>query len=371
METKILPGSYPMNGGDGEVSYARNSQCQKRAVDDAKKIINEAIADLIDIKNLQKSSNRFLIADLGCAAGPNTFFAVQNIIEAVDNKCKTMQKNDPEPDHQYQTIEYQVFFNDRIDNDFNTLFRSLPCSSSRPYFAVGVPGSFYGRLFPKQSIHFMHSSNTLNWLSRVPDHVGDINSPAWNGNSIFCRGDNKEVAEAYLNQYKKDMEVFLNARAEELVAEGLLALVAVGGRPSGVPLCQINMGKTYEFLGSCLFDMAAEGIISKEKVESLNLPQYYPTASEMEELINKNGRFSIEKMETFPGPGEHFHNVQTWSMIVRAGFEAIVQNHFGNEMVDEFFHRYTKKHAENLSIFYGITKLVQINIILKRKVCSK
>ncbi|OMO73345.1 SAM dependent carboxyl methyltransferase [Corchorus olitorius] len=118
----------------------------------------------------------------------------------------------------------------------------------------------------------------------------------------------------------------------------------------------------------------SQGIISKEKVESLNLPQYYPTESEMEELINKNGRFSIEKMETFPGPGEHFRNVQTWSMIVRAGFEAIVQNHFGNEMVDEFFHRYTKKHAENLSIFYGddvITKLVQINIILKRKVCSK
>ncbi|XWS30773.1 hypothetical protein CRYUN_Cryun23aG0018300 [Craigia yunnanensis] len=362
MENKILLGSYPMNGGDGKVSYARNSQAQRRAVDAAKKIITEAIADLLDIENLTlESSNRFQIADLGCATGPNTFFAVQNIIEAVDHNYKTKHRNP-------QTLEYQVFFSDRIDNDFNTLFKSLP--SSRPYFAVGVPGSFYGRLFPKGSIHFIHSSNSLNWLSRVPNYVGDINSPAWNGNSIYCRGGAKEVAEAYSSQYKEDMEIFLNARAEELVGEGLMALV-LGGRQNGVPLCQTNMGKTYDFLESCLFDMANEGIISKEKVESLNLPQYYPSDREIEELINNNGYFSIEKMETFRGPGKHFYDVEMWSLIVRAGFEAIVQNQFGNEMVEEFFDRYTKKHADNLFIFDGndVKSLLQINIVLKRKVC--
>ncbi|XP_017974830.1 PREDICTED: probable S-adenosylmethionine-dependent methyltransferase At5g37990 [Theobroma cacao] len=362
MESKILPGSYPMNGGDGKVRYARNSQTQRRAVDDAKKIISEAIADLLDIENLTlESSNRFQIADLGCATGPNTFYAVENIIEAVANKYKTLHKNP-------QTLEYQVFFSDRIDNDFNTLFRSFPFP--RPYFAVGVPGSFYGRLFPAESIHFMHSSNSLNWLSRVPNYVGDINSPAWNGSSIYCRGDAKEVAEAYSSQYKKDMETFLNARAQELVVEGLMALV-LGGRQDGVPLCQTNMGKTYDFLGSCLFDMATEGIISKEKVESLNLPQYYPSISEIEELINTNGCFCIEKMETFPGPGKHFYDVQMWSMIVRAGFEAILQNHFGSEMVEDFFERYAKKHADNLFMFDGndVQNLLQINIVLKPKVC--
>ncbi|KAK6279824.1 hypothetical protein POUND7_020091, partial [Theobroma cacao] len=180
----------------------------------------------------------------------------------------------------------------------------------------------------------------------------------------------KEVAEAYSSQYKKDMETFLNARAQELVGEGLMALV-LGGRQDGVPLCQTNMGKTYDFLGSCLFDMATEGIISKEKVESLNLPQYYPSSSEIEELININGCFCIEKMETFPGPGKHFYDVQMWSMIVRAGFEAILQNHFGSEMVEDFFERYAKKHADNLFMFDGndVQNLLQINIVLKPKVC--
>ncbi|XVF71526.1 hypothetical protein PTKIN_Ptkin12aG0045000 [Pterospermum kingtungense] len=251
-------------GGVGEVSYARNSQVQRRAVDDAKKFISESIFDLLDIENLSlESSNRFQIADLGCVTGPNTFFAVQNIIEAVDQNYKTKHRN-------LQTLEYHVFFSDRVDNDFNTLFRTLP--SSRPYFAVGVPGSFYGRLFPKESIHIMYSSNSLNWLSRVPNYVVDINSPVWNGNSIYYR--------------------------EELVGKGLMALV-LAGRQNGLPLCQTGIGKSFDLLGSCLFDMANEGIISKEKVESLNLPLNDPSEGEIVELINNDWGFSIEKMRHF------------------------------------------------------------------------
>ena len=36
-----------------------------------------------------------------------------------------------------------------------------------PYFVAGVPGSFYGRLFPRNSLHFAHSSYCLMWLSQV------------------------------------------------------------------------------------------------------------------------------------------------------------------------------------------------------------
>ncbi|OMO70863.1 SAM dependent carboxyl methyltransferase [Corchorus capsularis] len=114
-------------------------------------------------------------------------------------------------------------------------------------------------------------------------------------------------------------------------------------------------------------------MISKEKLESFNLPQYYPTESEIEELIDLNGCFSIEKIETILGPAEYFYNAQIWSMIVRAALESVLQNHFGNEMVEELFQRYPKKHAENLIIFErdDVKKVGQINIVLKRKVYSK
>ncbi|XP_022770010.1 probable S-adenosylmethionine-dependent methyltransferase At5g38780 [Durio zibethinus] len=361
-ETEVLPESYPMNGGDGKVSYARNSFAQRTSVDASKKFISEAIADLLDteLNPILDSSIRFQIADLGCATGPNTFYAVQNIIEAINSKY-SMNKH-----QKSQALEYQVFFNDHTNNDFNTLFRSLPLP--RPYFPVAVPGSFYGRLFPKDSIHLMHSSNSLNWLSRVPKDVGDINSPAWNGDSIYCTGTAKEVVEAYSNQYKKDMNNFLNARALELVAGGLLVLV-VGGVPNCVSLNQTGIGKDYEIIGSCLVDMANKGLISKEKVKSFNLPLYYPSPNEIEKLIEDNGCFGIERMETFPGKGKHIHNSQMWPMIVRAAFEAIISNHFGNEMVEELFGYYSKNHMDKVSIFNGddVISLLHLNIVLKRK----
>lgn len=82
---------------------------------------------------------------------------MQNIIDSVELK---FQHECP------AAIEFQVFFNDHSDNDFNTLFKSLP--QSRSYYAAGVPGSFYSSLFPKSSLHFVHSSYTLHWLSKVP-----------------------------------------------------------------------------------------------------------------------------------------------------------------------------------------------------------
>ncbi|PQQ15531.1 putative S-adenosylmethionine-dependent methyltransferase [Prunus yedoensis var. nudiflora] len=178
--------AYPMTGGDGPNSYAKNSTLQRGAGDAAKELLNEAIAEKLDI-DILSSSNTFHIADLGCSVGPNTFFAVENIIEAVKFKFQSQGLNSQIP-------EFQVFFNDHTQNDFNMLFRSLP--QNRQYYAAGVPGSFYGRLFPNASIHFFHSSYALQWLSRVPKEVVDKNSPAWNKGRIHYSNSTDEVVRA-------------------------------------------------------------------------------------------------------------------------------------------------------------------------------
>ncbi|KAF8369993.1 hypothetical protein HHK36_031978 [Tetracentron sinense] len=188
----------------------------------------------------------FRIADLGCSVGPNTFIAVQNIIEGVELKYQTLDHNSCIP-------EFQVFFNDHVANDFNTLFTSLP--PDRRYFAAGVPGSFYDRLFPAVSLHFVHATYALHWLSMVPKEVVDINSPAWNKGRIQYTGAPNEVSEAYSAQYAKDMESFLCARAQELASGGLMALL-IAAIPNGTLHSQSTLGMMFDLLGSCLMDMA-------------------------------------------------------------------------------------------------------------------
>ncbi|XP_028757827.1 farnesoic acid carboxyl-O-methyltransferase-like [Neltuma alba] len=142
----VFPKSYVMKGGEGPHSYAQNSTGQKSAIEAAKHHLQNAVTKKFDFKAISASSkNLICIADLGCSTGPNTFIAIQNIIEAIQFKCQSQNQSTP---------EILVFFNDQASNDFNTLFQNLP--PNRNYFAAGIPGSFYGRLFPKKPAFSSH-----------------------------------------------------------------------------------------------------------------------------------------------------------------------------------------------------------------------
>lgn len=106
------------------------------------------------------------IADLGCSSGPNTLMVVTEVINIMDATCRKSGSSLP---------ELRISLNDLPGNDFNDLFRSLPEfyrkvkeeKGSENCYVAGVPGSFYGRLFPLKSMHFFHSSSSLHWLSQV------------------------------------------------------------------------------------------------------------------------------------------------------------------------------------------------------------
>ncbi|KAK9278614.1 hypothetical protein L1049_028187 [Liquidambar formosana] len=327
--------AYPMKGGDGLYSYTKNSYYQREIANAAKGLINEAIAEELDFK-ISPSSNTFRIADLGCSVGPNTFFSVQNIVEAVELKYQSQGLNSRVP-------EFQVFFNDHALNDFNTLFTSLP--PDRRYYAAGVPGSFYGRLFPDESLFFVHSSFALHWLSKVPEEVVDKSSPAWNKGRIYYSNAADEVAKAYSTQYAEDMECFFHARAQEIVCGGLIVLI-VPGRPNGTPHSHVISNRTYDLVGSCLMDMAKKGLVSEEKVDSFNIPIYNASPQELEAAIDRNGCFSIEMMASLPPvkstsptpPSGH-----ALSMHMRAALEGLIKEHFGHGILDELFDSYAKK----------------------------
>ncbi|CAL5400060.1 unnamed protein product [Camellia sinensis] len=357
MESK----AFPMNGGDGTYSYTKNSQYQRTSSDSVKEMIKDAIVDKFDITSLSFSSNTIRIADLGCSVGPNTFIAMQNVLEAMEMKFHSQNVTSEMP-------EFQLFFSDHTSNDFNRLFSSLP--PDRQYFATGVPGSFHGRLFPKSSLHFVHSSIALHWLSKVPEELLDKSCPAWNKGRIHCTSAPKEVINAYTTQFAKDMETFFNARADEIEVGGMM-IVTLPALPNMHDHAHHPVGVLFLALEQSLVDMVKAGSISEDELDSFNLPLYSPSPDEMNQLVEKNGCFSIERMElTNPAAKTDGASINIPALIMhlRAGFEAVFTKHFGKKIVEELFERTLNKSAVISSQFEASLKIgSQLFLVLKRK----
>ncbi|KAI4352141.1 hypothetical protein L6164_006422 [Bauhinia variegata] len=342
VEGMHIPKSYTMNGGDGPRSYTKNSSYQRTVIEESKDLINEPIEGNLDIETTCLSGTKiFAIADLGCSVGQNTFVAVQNIIEAIENKYLSKIQN-------RLSLEFQVLFNDHSSNDFNTLFRSLP--PPHKYYAAGVPGSFYHRLFPKSSLHFVHCSYALHWMSRVPEQVLDCKSPAWDKNKVHYMNASEELHKAYSAQFKNDMESFLNARAEELVDGGLMVIV-LPNQPNESNLLENARAMIYGIIESCLYEMVKLGSISQENVESFYLPLYFPSSKEFAEFIRKNGKFSIERMGTMTKHMSYLNpSVELVVRTTRAALEGLFKEQFGEEDTDEFFEHFRMKLAETFHL---------------------
>ena len=135
---------------------------QQKMISSTKPIREEAIVSFCRETRVPRS---LAIADLGCSCGPTTFLAIHELIETVEKICRELNHESP---------EYIIYLNDLPSNDFNTIFKSLESfkqnlsnENNGPCYINGVPGSFYGRSFPTESLHFVHSSYSLHWISKV------------------------------------------------------------------------------------------------------------------------------------------------------------------------------------------------------------
>ncbi|XP_059648673.1 benzoate carboxyl methyltransferase-like [Cornus florida] len=358
-----------MNAGNGETSYAKNSILQKKVMLKAQPLLEDTLNDMYN----EDFPKCFKIADLGCSSGPNTLFVISEIINTIHGLC---QQNNSKPP------EFQVYLNDLPDNDFNTIFKSLPVfyeklKKSRgeelsPCFVSGSPGSFYDRLFPTSSLHFVHSSYSVHWLSKVPERL-DNNK----GNIIYMtKTSNFHVFEAYLKQFQNDFSTFLRLRSEEIIPGGRMVLT-FRGRSTADPTSK-DSPTLNEILQESLLNMVAEGLIEEAQVDSFNLPIYAPYKDEVKAIIHKEASFTLDRLDTFEvdwdsrdkDDDKHYifdkqtsgENVARWS---RAIWEPILANHFGETVIDELFARFAKHVAEHLSAEKA--KIFSIVISLRKK----
>ncbi|KAJ6854763.1 hypothetical protein NC651_039656 [Populus alba x Populus x berolinensis] len=279
----------------------------------------------------------FKLADLGCSSGPNTLLFVSEIMDVVYELCQQLNCKLP---------EFQVFLNDLPGNDFNAVFKSLPFLYDKfgkekrdlygqHCFITGVPGSFYHRLFPSKSLHFFHSSYSLHWLSKV----------------ILLS--------------------FLRLRSEEIIQGGRVVLTIIGRSiddPRSEDCCLY-----WELLAKSLLDLAAKGLVVETDSDTFNLPYYNPYEGEVREIIEMEGSFDIDKLETFAINWDANDDISNKDFvfekdqcgrnvanIVRAVAEPMLVSHFGDDIIDELFKRYAEYVGEHLCV----EKTKHINIVL-------
>ncbi|XP_057990577.1 probable jasmonic acid carboxyl methyltransferase 2 [Hevea brasiliensis] len=351
-QTKQVENIIHVNGGDGIHSYARNSSLQRLVLKRVRPILEDTVKAFYD-KSL---SQKFAIVDMGCSSGPNALQAISIMINSIFTLCKEKGHNSP---------ELLVFLNDLPGNDFNSVFRSLPQFYEKlkeqkgldlgTCFISGVPGTFYGRLFPSEALNFVHSSSSLHWLSQVPEGIENNK-----GNIYMSETSPKNVFEAYLDQFQRDFSLFLSCRAMELKANGQMILTLLG-RSSFDPICN-DCVQFWYLLTKSLLEMSREGLIEKDNVDSFNLPWYTPFSREVIEIIEMESSFEINNMKTFGmnwDPNDNDENQdyvfdkstsgENVASCVRAALESLLASHFGEATIDELFSRYARNVGEYLS----------------------
>ncbi|XP_031374971.1 salicylate carboxymethyltransferase-like isoform X3 [Punica granatum] len=345
-----------MNPGHEPNSYARNSTHQRNVMFKAMPIVKERVRALY---RKALFPNHFAVAGLGCASGSNSLLAISWIIEAISGLCSQTGRSLP---------EVLVFLKDLPGNDFNSVFSSLPSFyenlkeknrvESNCYVSA-MPGSFYGRLFPSRSLHFVHSSYSVHWLSQVPE------LPEQNKGSIYMASTSpSSVFQAYMKQFQKDLTNLLSSRAEEIIPGGEMVLILIGRSipdPTSEDCCLLLW-----WLSRSLVEMADGGLVEAADIDSFNLPVYMPYKQEVTDVVEGEGSFTINRLETFEvnwDPFYHededdenctfdkFKSGQNVADCIRSVTEPILRSHFGDGLVMEnVFKRYVRLVGEHLEV---------------------
>ncbi|CAN8314117.1 unnamed protein product [Cochlearia groenlandica] len=354
-----------MSGGDGNNSYSTNSLLQRRVLLKANPILIKNTKGMMINLNFPKCIK---VADLGCASGQNTFLTMSEIVNTINVLCQQWNQNPPEID---------CCLNDLPENDFNTTFKLIPLfhkmvKSEGLCFVHGVPGSFYSRLFPRNSLHFVHSSYSLHWLSKVPGGLEE------NTSSVYITTSSLPSAyKAYLNQFQRDFTIFLKTRSEEMVSNGRMVLTFVGRNTLVDPLYR-DCRHVWTLLSKSLRDLVSEGLLSSSKVDSFNVPFYDPSKEEVKEIIEIEGSFAINDFESYGFDLGHSNNDEDVMLhsyksktglkeakCIRAVSESMLVAHFGDEIIDQLFNKFAYHFSEHGSCMNKTMITLVVSLIRK------
>ena len=88
-----------------------------------------------------------------------------------------------------------------------------------------------------------------------------------------------------------------------------------------------------------------QGLVSEDKVDSFNFPRYNANTNEIKGIIDRNDRFTIEKIQRLEPPTSQNKapSIHIFMSFLQTSWGGMIENHFGREIVDQVFRLLRKK----------------------------
>ncbi|PQP96379.1 jasmonate O-methyltransferase [Prunus yedoensis var. nudiflora] len=213
--------------------------------------------------------------------------------------------------------------------DFSKGLSKEKNDGSAPIYIGGYPGSFYGRLFPNNSLHFVYSSCSLHWLSRVPPAIYEQGKSINKGSVHISESSPPGVSQAYLKQFQEDFTLFLKSRSEELTVGGRMVLILLGRKGPD----HVDRGNSFFWS----FSLSP-------------LPFWFPRLEVLE--LDQRGDKDNESYGT------------SCARTVRAIQESMIAKHFGEKLLDSLFETYGRLIDEESA--KGDINPISFGIVLRK-----
>ncbi|KAK3218526.1 hypothetical protein Dsin_012496 [Dipteronia sinensis] len=168
-----------------------------------------------------------------------------------------------------------------------------------------------------------------------------------------------------LCQYQQDLTAFLKSRSQKIVANGRAVLI-IPGRQSAEDMTMY----VWEILAEAIASMVSQQLIDEDKLDSFGVPYYVPSLEEIKQVVDMEGSFESEMMETIAiGGGENNNkeNIRAKDLTntVRCFTESMISHHFGINITDKLYYKVTHLLIQNLATQAVPMKMISIVVVLQ------
>ncbi|KAK4836231.1 hypothetical protein QYF36_020218 [Acer negundo] len=196
-----------------------------------------------------------------------------------------------------------------------------------------------------------------------------IDLPINKGKIYISKTSPPAVREAYLAQFQQDFYLFLRSRAQEMVPDVGRVVLILHGRLSADPTSKDNY-TPWELFSDAISHLVSKGLIDEEKLDSFDVPYYTPSQDEVKDMIEKEGSFAVDLMETFAidiGDKDIWSDATRYANNIRSFTEPMISHHFGVEILDELYDKITDLIVQDFATRTEPDKIINIVVVLRRK----